>query len=256
MQSGIHIGSKLEEITVIHGKYKFTMDSTVSDSALNSVKYIYSDLNDIQRSFIRLGFHLYEFYNCEYYRNFGYLDIYEFASVNLGMDKSAVSRCINVFKEFSKRGDHSSFMDNAGSRTMYIDDRYKDFSYSQLCEMLSLSDEERRKITSDMTIKDIREFKRNKKEANKNISKIVAMSQPTENYSKITKLHGVALKNYVANVNCLNSIVLKLFYADGAPVPGLNDVYCELIFDDSSKGFPEFYIRLRKKSGNLQSPLQ
>lgn len=43
---------------------------------------------------------------------------------------------------------------------MWIDEKYKSFGYSQLTEMLSLAPEHREKINSDMTIKQIREVKK------------------------------------------------------------------------------------------------
>ena len=56
-----------------------------------SVKYILTDMSDIRRSFIRLGFHLYEFERMHYYEDFGYTSIVEFAEKNLGLSKTQVS---------------------------------------------------------------------------------------------------------------------------------------------------------------------
>ena len=63
------------------------------------------------------------------------------------LDKTQVSRYMNIVDEF---GDAAR-----GFKT-----RYKPFGYSQLCEMLPLSDEERKEIQPDWTIKRIREYKK------------------------------------------------------------------------------------------------
>lgn len=48
----------------------------------------------------------------------------------------------------------------AHERTMSLQPQYQQFNYSQLCEMLSMSDKQREKVTPDMTVKQIRELKR------------------------------------------------------------------------------------------------
>lgn len=63
------------------------------------------------------------------------------------LDKTQVSRYMNIVDEFgdAARGFKACF---------------KPFGYSQLCEMLPLSDEERKEIQPDWTIKRIREYKK------------------------------------------------------------------------------------------------
>lgn len=122
--------------------------------ALASAGYIMEDMQDIGKSYVRLGFHLNEMETFRYYEDLGYTDFYECVQKNFHMDKSAVSRCIAVWKEFS------AFDDVAGSRKMWLDERYADYSYSQLVEMLPLKPEQRRRVRSDMTVAQIREFKR------------------------------------------------------------------------------------------------
>ena len=43
------------------------------DMALGSFDYISKDLNDIKRSYFRLGFHLNEFDRCKYARSISYI---------------------------------------------------------------------------------------------------------------------------------------------------------------------------------------
>ena len=97
----------------------------VNELARASIGYIESDVMDIKKRYVTLGFHLYEMDQCRYYEDLGYENLYECIEANFAMDKSAVSRCIGVWKTFAA-------VDGDGSRKMWVDDRYKDFSYSQL----------------------------------------------------------------------------------------------------------------------------
>lgn len=124
-------------------------------SLLQSMKYIYTDCNDIKTNYIRLGFHLSELKKRRYGLT-GFYDFYEFVESNFGLDKSATSRCMSISDKFCRENG------NFGHRTMFLNDKYKDYSYSQLCEMVSIKDEKlRNKIKPDMTIKQIRELKKN-----------------------------------------------------------------------------------------------
>ena len=134
------------------------------EAALASWNYIHRDLSDIRQRYIALGFHLEENRRCAYYENFGYIDFYEFCEKNFSLDKAAVSRCINVWKQFC--------LVQNGSSKMFLDSRYEKYNYSQLCEMLPLSDKQRREIKPDMTVKEIREKKRQWKEEKSKAKKV------------------------------------------------------------------------------------
>ena len=128
--------------------------SIASDSAMHSLKYLREDTADLKKRYIVLGFHLNEFDSNKYYREFGYDNLTDFCYDNLGLDKGAVSRCLNVWERFARCNEGSSV------RTMFIAEKYADYNYTQLTEMLPLSDKELEKITPDMTCKQIREYKK------------------------------------------------------------------------------------------------
>lgn len=125
-----------------------------------------------KKRYISLGFHLHEMELCGYHEELGYDNFYECIEKNFHMDKSAVSRVISVWNEFCSK-------DDADSRKMWIDDRYEKYSYSQLVEMLPLKEQERRRVTSDMTVSQIRNYKKSLKEQTSKKKKSVATSQPT-----------------------------------------------------------------------------
>ncbi len=72
-------------------------------------------------------------------------DIYRYAFVRFGLKKTSTFNLISIARRFATNGE--------------LDKPWKEFSYSQLCEMLSMSDEDRKKVTPDMSVKQIRELK-------------------------------------------------------------------------------------------------
>lgn len=144
-----------------------TVESRVSmEFAESYLMRIYDDMREVKHGFIRLAYHLNEIKTCEYYKAAGYKDFYEFCEVNYGLDKTKVKRYIEIWYRFAMR-------ENGGSRPkMFIDEKYADYNYSQLCEMVSMKHPE--KVKPNMTIKEIRELKKSEKAtANLNSNKVV-----------------------------------------------------------------------------------
>lgn len=154
--------TKEADLNIVYGP--FYKGEKVDDLNLASVKYMYTDLTDIRKYYIRLGFHLNEFLCRVGYMSFGYATLEDFCEANLGLDKSTVSRCINVYREFNAKDDCIR-MGNYESHGLAMDlsERWKDYSYTQLCEMLPLTEDQRKKIKPDMTVKQIREYKKSLK---------------------------------------------------------------------------------------------
>lgn len=121
--------------------------------AKGSYEYIIKDIKDIKNNYMRFGFHLWECRDMKYYEDFGYDNFYDFIDTNFHMDKSAVSRCINVFLRFAQRTEY-------GLPQMFVEDSYSKYSYSQLCEMLPMNEEQIKQIKPEMTIAIIREKKK------------------------------------------------------------------------------------------------
>ncbi|MCM1233300.1 MAG: hypothetical protein NC489_24545 [Ruminococcus flavefaciens] len=141
-----------------------------------SINIIRQKLINPQDTFICIGWHLKHIKQGKLYQQEQYKNIYEFAAGKFRMKKSKVSRFINLCEQFSVNHDSPQ-----------IAEEYKEFSMSQLEEMLSMDPEDRAKITSDMTIKQIREVKRKagkrkkKEQREEDVpGEIVAMSQQSE----------------------------------------------------------------------------
>ena len=180
-----------------------------NELACASLGDILGDMKNIKESYIKLGFHLDEFKRCRYYSEFGFESLEDFAQNKLGFDKSALSRCLNVFYEFS---------DFQGiSRSMCVAEKWKDYSYSQLCEILPLNDTQRRLVTSDMTVKQIRELKKKNKDAISALKEIVVPSQPEKIRLCPNDLFysGAVLQNKIKAAASLGGVVIHAFDKNG-----------------------------------------
>lgn len=215
METGLLINEK--DLKIKYGMYNLRQGADPTEMALASFKYIATDVRDIKTQYIRLGFHLNECNRMKYYEEFGYLSFAEFVEANFGMDKSAASRCMNVADKFCHR--------NTYSKTMFLDDRYVDYSYSQLCEMLPLSDNQIRECKPTMTVKEIREMKK----AGKNQYSSVATSQPEKvlTISDLADKKGIVLQNHIRSVDSLGVVHLLLFNDKGKKIA--NYLTCDIL---------------------------
>ena len=171
----VNLCTKECDLDVKYGLYNLGEER---EQARTSLKYIFTDITDIKESYFRLGFHLNEFRMCEYYKDFGYLTFEEFCEVNFEMKKGTISRCINVFLMTNSAGEfkYKNGVKTRGCASV-MSEKFQDYSYSQLVEMLPLTEEQRKEITPGMTVKQIREFKK-KKKLNSGGVFDVATSQP------------------------------------------------------------------------------
>ena len=129
----------------------------VNELAVASFNYVKQDITDVKKRYMSLGFHLHEMEMYRYHEELGYDNFYECIEKNFHMDKSAVSRVIAVWNEFCSK-------DDSNSKKMWVDDKYEKYSYFQLVEMLPLKEKERFKVNADMTVSQIRSYKRSLKE--------------------------------------------------------------------------------------------
>ncbi len=207
----------------------FTPRDENSELAFASFGYILNDIQDIKSSYIRLGFHLCECKRMGYYFDFGYASFYDFVYYNFGLDKSALSRIINVYMKFCAVDKSSGY----SSKKMWIDEKYADYSYSQLCEMLPLDSNSLKDITPDMSIKEIRDYKKALKNKKIGIVDIVPVAtSQLENFLDVKKfgsLFGAARSAYVKKADAQESIVLEVFDCNGKPVPNINNVWADLL---------------------------
>ena len=122
----------------------------------DSIDIIRDELHRTRRSFVKIGWYLKHIKDQEMFKTDGYADIFELALDKFNISQPTATRFMNICKEFSVNHDSPE-----------LDEKFVDFSVSQLFEMLPMEEDKRERITPDMTVKQIREVKedtRKKKE--------------------------------------------------------------------------------------------
>lgn len=187
MQGNVDILTLEKNIEVIYGMFNLREER---EEARTSLKYMLNDVNNLKKYYFLLGFHLCDFQNNKYYEDFGYDNIYDFCDSNLGMCKTAVSNCINVYVRFCDVQD--------GVCRVTIQDKYKDYSYSQLCEMLPLTDAQLVGFTPDVSVSRMREMKKNMKESARTMG-VVSVDSPVVQTSERNKLDQVRTGGFITS---------------------------------------------------------
>ncbi len=109
---------------------------------------IKEELKKAANSFIFIGYRLRQILDSGAYRQDGYEDIYAFAKQEFGMGQSAVSRFMAINEKYS-----------VGVYGPTLLHEYEAYGSSKLSEMLTLSGEDTKMISSDMPVSQIREVK-------------------------------------------------------------------------------------------------
>lgn len=116
---------------------------------------IKSSMRTAAQAFVGTGYYLKYIRDKQMYQEAGYIDIWEYGKGELGLSKTMVSRYMNINDRFSQNGNSPILLEE-----------YKDYGYSKLSEMLSMTNEEIEAagITEATTIARIREVKKELRE--------------------------------------------------------------------------------------------
>ena len=137
-------------------------------------KKVLEDLAESKTNYFYLGAHLLDIWNTKTYgmhtfdsvSNFSPKNFFDYCFVYFGLEKSQVSRYMNIVDEF-------------GNGLRGFKEEFLPYKYSALSEMLSLTPEQRKEVSPEWTIKQIRDYKRK-------LAGVVATSQQEkEPYTKI-----------------------------------------------------------------------
>lgn len=153
----------IEEVVVIGNDYEV---DKISKKVMVCFERLYKSVDSLKLNYLKIGEYLNQFEEHEYYKSFGYKSMADFCQNNLQMDKGSISRCINVYKMVSQS--------ETGKEE--IDEKYMNYSYSQLVELVALPEEERETVTPDMSVAEIREYKRKVKNKDKGMIPGVAQA--------------------------------------------------------------------------------
>lgn len=124
-----------------------------SEKELNSIitlakREMSTGANMMKRSFVKLGYYLKQLRDGNV-PGLEDVDYKQYAAEHFGMEKSMVSRCIQINDKYSVGGD-----------SMRLASRYEEFSKSQLIEMINVDEENMDNYTPDMTIAQMRQQKK------------------------------------------------------------------------------------------------
>lgn len=159
---------------------------------------------DAAKQFVYIGFLLWEVKEYHYHNEAGYKDVYEYAEKELGFKRSSTKNFIAVACTFGNQY-YGQFNEKyVQLPSMTLKPEYKDFNYSQLTEMLSMSEPQRQKINPDMTVKEIRAIKKEPEfalEPNVETMKIPLPDDNPDNQSEVGQTSGQTeeLKGIIIN---------------------------------------------------------
>jgi hypothetical protein len=108
-------------------------------------------IRDVKDGFVATGYYLWIIREERLWEDDGYNSFQEFLHCQYQKDKSWASRCISLYEQFGK-------VINFGELPM-LAEPYRDYSVSQLIEMVSMTEEQREQVTPDMRVREIRELK-------------------------------------------------------------------------------------------------
>lgn len=159
-------------------EYKAIQKQIEEERALNLQNcslFIKGRVSRLARTFLEIGYSLWECREKEFYKAGGYSDIFDYALKEFGFKRSSVYNFINVCEKFSVKLD--------GDPTPNVLDSYKQFSFSQLCEILNLSDKQIE--TVNITPSDsVRTIKEKKKQLNKEKIKSVSEQEYIDTFQE------------------------------------------------------------------------
>lgn len=121
------------------------------DAFHSDIASIKQYLCEVGNTYLLIAFRIYEMYRNGNYKKY-YSTIVEACQAELGFKKSTTYNMINIVKRFGRPDTYGSI-----SYQTFVN---LDYSYSQLCEMLSLSDKQLENVTPQMSVKEIREIKK------------------------------------------------------------------------------------------------
>lgn len=110
-------------------------------------------MQETAKQFVYIGFLLWEVKQYEYFYEEGFDNVYEYAESELGFKRSSTKNFIAICENFCRKNEYKL-------PTMFLDDRWNDYQYSQLTEMLAMSPAQREKTKPSMTVKQLREVKK------------------------------------------------------------------------------------------------
>ena len=127
-----------------------TVIVTSPDKIKKNLKALDDCFNGVEKTFLKIGFGLYWFYDTCAYANINgveYANVADFAKSRYGISKQTTYNYINVIERFAEKVD---------GEAVKLSDNFKDYKFTQLLTMLDMNDETLAKCNSKMKVKDLK----------------------------------------------------------------------------------------------------
>ena len=173
------------------------------DKYRDCIKAIDNAISSVADNFVRIGRELFLVKRDKLYVIDGYKDVYEFAKVKFGFGVTSTKNFINVYTRFAN---------DDGSYYINVKEEYRNYSLSQLIELLPVSEEDIKKYKPSQTVEQIREIKK--------------MSQLSDQNDK-----------YIKEFNKMSERVKSLFIEKLK----LNSISSEITFDIEEMEFQDYF---------------
>lgn len=122
---------------------------------------IYSLSRNVVQNFMELGKLLKDIKDKELYKLANYEDFYEFAKQEFSYGTTSVKNLISVYEKFSNKNDNY----------LEISNKYKNFNYTQLVELVPIDENQLTDFSPEMSIKEIR-YKKLENKISNDVKKI------------------------------------------------------------------------------------
>lgn len=127
----------------------------------NTIKGINSEFGKAQKCYLNIAFKLHLIYTKKLYVIDNYQNINDFAMSMFDLSKTVCNNYINIIDQF---GDYTADENNVISFTGKLKPEYEKFSSSQLIAMLKLPENILKTISPEMSVREIKEIKREYKD--------------------------------------------------------------------------------------------
>lgn len=129
-----------------------TKPEVVSQTTTKLLKEIQDGLKDTAKAFVRIGVSLNNFKEDRLYKELGYKNFESFVKAEFHLSKASAYTFISIALKFT-------VLTAEGFPTLVLKKEFRQFSSSQLCEMLRLDEDTIAKVKPTDTIRDIKKLK-------------------------------------------------------------------------------------------------
>lgn len=186
-------------------------DKSELDILNDKVVVVNTGLKAIVRNFYNVGKALSDIKQGDLFKSKGYKNFIEFTKSEFNLSRDQSYRLVNIYNKFPNS-------------------QYKDFSFSQLTEMLTLPTDKLNDVSPDMTVKEIRNIKKSDK---KDEDKVIKKKDKIEFGDQLNVIDVVAtdekqefvkVVDEIAGLEASNNILKKRYEALGVKFENLKNV--------------------------------